>query len=68
MEPVRELNRLLTATELSGATGIPKSRVFQLAREGKLPCIRLGRAMRFDPEAVHHWLAAGGTASDETAE
>jgi excisionase family DNA binding protein len=62
MEPVRELNRLITATELSATTGIPKSRVFQLAREGQLPCIRLGRAMRFDPKAVKEWLAAGGTA------
>jgi hypothetical protein len=24
-------------------------------------CEYLGRAMRFDPQAVHGWLAAGGT-------
>ena len=61
MKPEKTLPRLITAAELAASTGIPKSRVFELAREGELPCIRLGRAMRFDPEAVRAWLDAGGT-------
>lgn len=55
------LPRLLTAKEVSSATGIPLARIYQMAREGQMPVIRLGRAMRFDPAAVSEWLAAGGT-------
>jgi len=39
--------RLLTAEELSAATSIPASWFEQAAREGSIPCIRLGRYVRF---------------------
>lgn len=55
------LRRCITAMEVSTQTGIPLPRIYQLAREGHLPVVRLGRAMRFDPEAVAQWLSAGGT-------
>ena len=55
------LSPLADAHDLAAETGIPLSRVWQLARSGELPCIRLGRAMRFDREVVAQWLRNGGT-------
>ena len=57
------LPRLLTAREVA-QMGLPLSRVYELARTGKLPVIRFGRAMRFDPNALAEWLANGGTGYD----
>lgn len=61
------LPRLLTAEELSSQTGLPRQRVYFLARTGALPVVKFGRAMRFSPAEVRAWLAAGGTASRESA-
>lgn len=58
------LPTLLTADDLADQLGYPKSRIYALAREGDLPVIRFGRAMRFDPNAVRKWLEAGGTAGN----
>lgn len=57
------LPRLMTAKEVATETGLPLARIYFLARTGEMPVIRLGRAMRFDAEAVSEWLAAGGTAA-----
>lgn len=58
------LPRLMTARELSRETGLSLARVYELARDGDMPSVRLGRAVRFDPGAVREWIAAGGTAGD----
>lgn len=58
------LPRLLKARELSGMTGIPRHRIYELARSRAIPHVRLGRAIRFDPNAVRDWIAAGGTRTD----
>lgn len=55
------LNRLWTAAEIAEQTGEPLQTVYTLAREHGMPHIRFGRAIRFDPQAVSAWLAAGGT-------
>ena len=57
------LTRLWTAEELAKATGLPKSRIYELSRTGDLPHARFGRALRYDPRRVAEWLASGGTAS-----
>jgi len=55
------LPRLLKAQEVSEQTSIPLSRIYELAREGSLPCVRMGRAMRFSAPAVLEWIENGGT-------
>ena len=60
-DPTQHLPRLLKASDLAQQTGISVPRIYELARTGQLPCIRLGRSMRFDPLAVRAWLEAGGT-------
>lgn len=64
-EPRTLLPRLLTADEVATATGIPKSRVYELAREGDMPVVRLGRAMRFSEQALLDWIDSGGTSTDD---
>ena len=58
------LNRLWTAAEVAEQTGEPKQTIYTWSREYGMPCIRIGRSLRFDPAAVSAWLAAGGTASN----
>lgn len=57
-----ELPRLLSAADLAAKLNLPLWRVYELAREGALPTIRLGRAVRFSASSVAAWLARGGTA------
>lgn len=53
--------RLLTADEVAEATSLPKARVYELARTGEMPSVRLGRAVRFAESALLAWIEAGGT-------
>lgn len=57
----RHLPPLMTAEQVSAQTTIPKHRVYELARLDLMPHVRLGRSMRFDPQAVRRWLDEGGT-------
>lgn len=57
------LPKLLTAAEVSAATGISKFRLYALVRLELMPAIRLGRSVRFDPRRLAEWLDAGGTES-----
>jgi excisionase family DNA binding protein len=48
---------LLTADELCGWLRIPKSTLYKLCKEGKIPVVKVGKHWRFDPKAIEHWLA-----------
>ncbi|WP_336857196.1 helix-turn-helix domain-containing protein [Sinomonas albida] len=48
----RTLPRLLTRAELAKRTGVSERTVDRLRLAGKLPCVRVGRAVRFDPVEV----------------
>jgi len=39
-------------------------RVHELARQGLLPAVRLGRQVRFDPDAIDEFITSGGKALD----
>jgi hypothetical protein len=39
-----------------------KDRVYQLARQGVIPCIRLGSVVKFDLRKVAEWIDNGGSA------
>lgn len=49
---------VLTIEDLSGYLKIPKSTLYKLVREGKIPCQKIGRHWRFHKETVDHWLQA----------
>ena len=38
---------LLDAEQVAGLLGIPRSTIYELVRGGQLPCVRIGRHIRF---------------------
>jgi excisionase family DNA binding protein len=48
--------RLLDAVELADRLGVPASWVRESARSGAIPCVRLGRYVRFDLADAEAWL------------
>ncbi|GMW04529.1 MAG: hypothetical protein AMXMBFR85_05120 [Dehalococcoides mccartyi] len=54
---------VLTIEELSEYLKIPKSTLYKLAREGKLPSQKIGRHWRFRKETIDRWLGQNRTDS-----
>ena len=50
-------HHLLTANELAERWKVPKSHVYRLTREGRIPTVRLGRYYRYRLEAIERWEA-----------
>jgi excisionase family DNA binding protein len=49
-------DRLLTAREVADRLGVDESWVREHTRAGNIPCVRLGRWIRYEWEAVSAWL------------
>jgi len=49
-------DNVLTIEELSVYLKIPKSTLYKLVREGKVPSQKVGRHLRFHREAIDDWL------------
>lgn len=52
--------RLLTADELAARWSVQKAHVYRLAREGRIPTVRVGRYYRFSPTAIAAWESEEG--------
>lgn len=50
----------MTLTELSVYLKIPKSTLYKLAQEGRLPGQKIGKQWRFGKQGIDQWLAEGG--------
>ena len=48
--------RLLDAKEIAERLGVPETWVRESARSGAIPCVRLGRYVRFDLADVEAWI------------
>ena len=48
--------RLLTADEVAELLAVPVSWVRESTRSGAMPCVRLGRYVRFELAEVEAWL------------
>ncbi|HEU5300385.1 MAG TPA: helix-turn-helix domain-containing protein [bacterium] len=44
--------RLMTADEVAEILRVSRQSIYRWADNGTLPCIKVGRAVRFDPEAI----------------
>ena len=53
---------LLTAQDVSMILRVTPHRVYQMARGGSLPAIRVGRCLRIDKAKLQAWLDQGGLA------
>ena len=49
-------NSVMTIDELSVYLKIPKSTLYKLAQEGRLPGHKVGRHWRFRKETIDRWL------------
>lgn len=56
--------KIFLADEIARILRVSKGRVYELARQGRLPAVRIGRQVRFREETVEAWLVAleGGRA------
>ena len=49
---------VMTVDEVAEYLRIPRSSLYKLAQEGRIPCQKVGRHWRFRREAVDRWLDA----------
>lgn len=50
--------RLLTIQELSEWLKIPRGTLYNWVSEGRIPRVKLGGKLRFDPREIERWLEA----------
>ena len=55
---------LLNAQDVGDLLSLRTKQVYQLARQGIVPAVRVGRLLRFDADALDRWIAAGGQGFD----
>ncbi len=61
------MEKLLTPQDIANLLNTKIERVWTLAREKDLPCVRLGkRQMRFNRQAVEKFIASGGSKDGAT--
>lgn len=52
--------KLVKANVVARCLDITEARAYELAKLGLLPCVRIGRQVRFRPEQVEEFIANGG--------
>jgi excisionase family DNA binding protein len=62
VERLRAMDRLLTAPQLAAMLGLHRLTLYTKAREGKIPSLRVGDAIRFDPVEIANYLQGNRTA------
>ena len=55
----RSFENILTIGDLAVYLKIPKSTLYKLAREGKVPSNKIGRHWRFQKRVIDRWLGGG---------
>ena len=61
-------NEVMTLDELSVYLKIPKSTLYKLVQEGRLPGQKIGKQWRFGKQGIDQWLAEGGLQSGRASE
>jgi excisionase family DNA binding protein len=51
---------LMTIEEVARVLRVRQERAYQLARDGVLPAVRVGRQVRVDRCALREWIERGG--------
>lgn len=52
----RPFEALWTPAQVAEFLNLSRSWVYQRAEDGTLPCLRIGGALRFEPEAIREWV------------
>lgn len=56
MKKDKQLDPLLKPEEVAKKLGFSKKTILVMAREDRIPCIRIGRFIRFDAAEIDRWL------------
>ena len=54
----RQDDRLLTIREVARYLGVSEKTIRRMVAAGLIPCVRIGRAIRFLPGDVFRWVSA----------
>jgi excisionase family DNA binding protein len=65
---MRELDKMLTVAELARRLDVGQEKVRELARDGRIPFLRVGKTMRFEWAAVRAALGDGGAVAVDRPE
>lgn len=60
--------KLLRIPQVADILNVSEWRAYELARQGRLPVVRLGRQVRVNEAALMSWIESGGSALDEAPE
>lgn len=55
--------RLMTVEEVSDYLRVKRSTVYEWARSGRIPAVKVGRLWRFETEKIEAWVRDGGLKS-----
>lgn len=55
---LRHHRNALTADDLAEALSFSVKHIYKMAKAKRIPSLRLGGALRFDPHSVANWLEA----------
>ena len=50
------MNKLVGVEEVAELTSIPESTIRRMVTKGRIPCVRLGKHVRFDEEDIASWI------------
>ena len=53
---IEAVRRAMTPTEVAAILAISPITIYKMAKAGRLPSLRIGSAVRFDPRAIAEWL------------
>jgi excisionase family DNA binding protein len=59
---------LVRAPAVARLLDLPTFTIYALVRSNRIPHVRVGRVVRFDPAAIEQWIAAGGTKPNNNTE
>jgi putative molybdopterin biosynthesis protein len=55
---MHSLNQCLSTDEVAAKLGVSKWTIYNWVRGRKIPCIRIGQDLKFDPADLQQWLTA----------
>ena len=66
--PQDDVQALREAGWVAKRLGISRWAVYELAKRHVLPCVRLGKLVRFDEIAIEGFIASGGASNDDRSQ
>ena len=59
------MNKLIGFEEVAELMGIPESTIRKMVTARRIPCVRLGKHVRFDREDIEAWIERNKVGSGE---